>query len=65
VFPAKKIRQKSGEPLMSRRFVSYTVFVVASLVLAACSSPTAPRRDDTVGCRTIINTGTGYICGDQ
>jgi hypothetical protein len=65
LFPAKKTDASSGEPLMSRRHVSYAVLVVTSLVLAACSQPMAPRHDDTTGCRNVIQLGTGYVCGDN
>jgi hypothetical protein len=50
---------------MSRRNLTYAVLVVTSVVLAACSQPTAPRRDDTTGCRIVITVGTGRQCADE
>jgi len=38
---------------MSRR-LAYAVLVLTSVVVSACSQPTAPRRDDTT-----CNLGTG------
>jgi len=50
---------------MSRRALTYAALVVTSFVVAACSQPTAPRRDDTAGCRVIVQNGSGWKCNDQ
>ena len=48
---------------MSRRHIAYAVLVVASFVISACSMPTAPTREDTVGtCRGGYIVGTGRAC---
>jgi hypothetical protein len=44
---------------MSRRHLTYVALVLSSLVVAACSSPTAPRRGDTTGTCKIINYESG------
>ena len=41
---------------MSRRNVTYAVLLIASVVVAACSQPLAPRADDT--CKSY-EIGTG------
>jgi len=43
---------------MSRRHLTYAALVLASFVVAACSNPTAPRREDTATCKTY-NIGSG------
>jgi len=48
---------------MSRRHIAYAVLVVASVVVSACSQPTAPVRDDTM-CRGGVLVGSGNKCGD-
>jgi hypothetical protein len=48
---------------MSRRHLTYAVLVVTSLVVAACSQPTAPRRDDTT-CRGGVSAGSGFKCDE-
>jgi hypothetical protein len=35
-----------GDPTMSRRSLTYLVLTIMTYVVAACSSPTAPRNDD-------------------
>lgn len=46
---------------MSRRRLTILVLALTSVILAACSQTTAPRRADT-GC-TIVTSGTsGYHC---
>ena len=48
---------------MSRRHLTYAVLVVASFVVSACSQPTAPVRDDTIGtCRGGFVVGSGAKC---
>lgn len=44
---------------MSRR-VTYAVLLITSVVVAACSQPLAPRRDDT--CK-VYEIGTGRCIG--
>jgi hypothetical protein len=46
---------------MSRRNIAYAVLLVASVVVTACSQPTAPRREDTT-CRGSISMGSGFKC---
>lgn len=46
---------------MSRRHLTYAVLVVTSIVLAACSQPTAPVGDDTM-CRGGVLLGSGNKC---
>lgn len=48
---------------MSRRNLSYFVLVVASVVVSACSQPTAPRSEDTSTCRGGFIIGSGNTCG--
>ena len=50
---------------MSRRALTYAALVITSVVVAACSQPTAPRRDDTIVCngKTII-VYSGRTCDD-
>lgn len=50
---------------MSRRVLTYAVVVVTSALLAACTQPTAPRRDDTAGCRNVTQGSSGYYCADN
>ena len=51
---------------MSRRALTYAVLLATSVVLAACSQPTAPRRDDTITCRGIVVVvSSGRTCDDQ
>ena len=51
---------------MSRRHLTYAALVVTSFVVAACTNPTAPRRDDTTGeCRNGFVVGTGKACDPQ
>ena len=42
---------------MSRRNLTYAVLVITSFVVAACSQPLAPRRDDTLCKSYEIGTG--------
>jgi hypothetical protein len=46
---------------MSRRHLTYAVLVVTSLVVAACSQPTGPVREDTT-CRGGTQVGSGFKC---
>ncbi|MEX2180153.1 MAG: hypothetical protein WD801_15665 [Gemmatimonadaceae bacterium] len=47
---------------MSRR-LAYAVLIVTSVAISACSSVTAPNRDDTTGtCRGGFIIGTGKAC---
>jgi hypothetical protein len=46
---------------MSRRNIAYAVLLVASVVITACSQPTAPRRDDTT-CRAGVAGSSGFKC---
>lgn len=47
---------------MTRR-LAYAVLVLTSVVLAACSAPTAPRRSDTIFCPNgSFVTGSGNTC---
>ena len=48
---------------MSRRKLTYVVLVVASVVVSACSQPTAPRSEDT-SCRIGTNGGMGFKCDE-
>jgi hypothetical protein len=50
---------------MSRRALTYAALLVTSVVLAACSQPTAPRRDDTITCngRSVIVV-SNWTCDD-
>jgi len=52
---------------MSRRALGYLALVVASVVVSACSQPTAPRRDDTIDCPNgiIMQGSSGLVCEDQ
>jgi predicted small secreted protein len=51
---------------MSRRHLTYAALVITSVVLAACSQPTAPRGEDTIGtCRGGIVVGSGKTCDGQ
>ena len=49
---------------MSRRALGYLALVVTSVVVSACSQPTAPRRDDPIDCPNGIVTqmGNGFVC---
>jgi hypothetical protein len=47
--------------IMSRRNVAYAILLVASVVVTACSQPTAPSREDT-SCRTAISGSSGNRC---
>jgi hypothetical protein len=47
---------------MSRRHIAYAVLVVASIVVSACSQPTAPIANDTANCRGGFIIGTGNTC---
>jgi hypothetical protein len=50
---------------MSRRALTYAALVVTSFVVAACSQPTAPRRDDTITCNgRVIVVSMGRTCDD-
>lgn len=46
---------------MSRRHLTYVALVITSVVLAACSQPTAPVGEDTT-CRGVIIVGSGNKC---
>lgn len=46
---------------MSRRNLTYALLLVTSVVISACSQPMAPRRDDTLLCKSIA-IGTGDKC---
>ena len=46
---------------MSRRNIAYAVLLVASVVVTACTQPTAPRREDTT-CRGGYQVGSGFKC---
>ncbi len=46
---------------MSRRRLSYLVLVVSSVVVSACSQPTAPRSEDT-SCRIGQSGSSGFKC---
>jgi len=51
---------------MSRRALGYLVLVVTSVVVSACSQPTAPRRDDTLVCDGItVVVVSGLTCEDH
>ena len=52
---------------MSRRALGYLALVVTSVVVSACSQPTAPRRDDTIDCPNgiIVQVGNGLVCESQ
>lgn len=45
---------------MSRRHIAYAVLVVASLVVSACSAPTAPVAEDTTCKKGGVIIGGGY-----
>ena len=48
---------------MSRRALTYAALVITSFVVAACSQPTAPRRDDTMSCNgRVIVVASGRSC---
>ena len=51
---------------MSRRNLTYAVLFVASIVVSACSSATAPKND-TYTCwdGSIILVGSGAVCPPQ
>jgi hypothetical protein len=50
---------------MSRR-LTYVALLVTSVVLAACSQPTAPNREDTIVCDGItVVVATGLTCDDM
>lgn len=46
---------------MSRRNLTYTLLVITSVVVSACSMPTAPAQEDTA-CRGGTIIGTGRSC---
>ena len=46
---------------MSRRNLTYIALVVASVVVSACSQPTAPQNSDT-SCRIGTNGSSGFKC---
>src|SRR5439155_3851434 len=60
LFPARKTRFNLESRTMSRRTLVYAALVITSVVVSACSQPTAPRRDDTT-CRSIQG-GSGNKC---
>jgi hypothetical protein len=45
---------------MSRRSLTLAVLTIMTYVVAACSSPTAPRNDDD--CRGGWAGGSGRVC---
>lgn len=49
---------------MSRRHLTYAVLLVTSIVVAACSQPTAPRGEDSLVCSDgrVIYVSTGRTC---
>ena len=51
---------------MSRRALGYLALIVTSVVVSACSQPTAPRRDDTAGCaRGVVVSSGGWVCAPE
>lgn len=44
---------------MSRRALTLAVLTIMTYVVAACSSPTAPRNDDPEECRGGWQGGSG------
>jgi len=51
---------------MSRRALTYTALLVTSVVIAACSQPTAPRRETVeITCNNQVYTvPMGWTCSD-
>lgn len=47
---------------MSRRNLTYAVLVITSFVVAACSQPIAPVREDTIQCYGGVVIGQGAKC---
>lgn len=47
---------------MSRRKITYLVLAIASVVVAACASPTSPQHDTSCGSTADSTCGiSGYI----
>jgi hypothetical protein len=44
---------------MSRRALTLAVLTIMTYVVAACSSPTAPRNDDDLTCRGGMQGSSG------
>lgn len=65
-WPAISSAKKNPRPTlelrtMSRRNLTYTLLVITSVVVSACSMPTAPAQEDTA-CRGGTIVGTGRSC---
>jgi hypothetical protein len=47
---------------MSRRPLALLALAITSVVLAACSDISAPRRDDPESCPNGTWTTSGFVC---